>query len=164
MPVTPKEIPDTFNLPNITPKAITKDSINTEWATPPPHKPGAPKRRFLNNSIIRPDSRLLANNRESATYILKKEIRRQRYEIGMENATDAMKARSSRWSYSLPPRDRTRALRLSSTHPPQQTARHKNKKTTPQRESSLLSSGERTRTSDLWVMSPTSCQLLHSAV
>ncbi len=27
-----------------------------------------------------------------------------------------------------------------------------------------LSSGGRTRTSDLWVMSPTSCQLLHSAI
>ena len=29
---------------------------------------------------------------------------------------------------------------------------------------SSLSSGGRTRTSDLWVMSPTSCQLLHSAI
>ena len=28
----------------------------------------------------------------------------------------------------------------------------------------LFSSGGRTRTSDLWVMSPTSCQLLHSAI
>ena len=29
---------------------------------------------------------------------------------------------------------------------------------------SFSSSGERTRTSDLWVMSPTSCQLLHPAI